>query len=282
MWPQLVADKLNASCVNTARIAGGNQAIFRRTIVALQDLIDKNINPKEITILAQFSYWERHELIHSDFQFCGADFPYVSSKFIDRIDPLITNSKIIANIIKKWLVSVDNSYLYLVNLQYALMLHLWVEKIGAQMYSTFTELPIDLNTPEWATVGDNNIGLSNFDLAHKNVTKKNFELHTIADLDCYQPNLVNFVFDTHTSILVEMLMKYNVLNFDGTSNWIDFCTDNNFSYKKRMWEQGDEKFRPLDKIKKLVTGERVGNGHWGEDAHQAAAESIYKQIKEKE
>jgi len=57
VWPKLVADRLGAKCINVAKIAGGNHAILRRTIVTLYDLIEnQKVDPKDILLLVQFSY----------------------------------------------------------------------------------------------------------------------------------------------------------------------------------------------------------------------------------
>ena len=279
VWPHLVANKLSAECINIARIAGGNQAIVRRTIIALYNLIqNQKVDPQDILLLVQFSYWNRAELLHKEFQWCGADFPYVSSKF--TIDPLIPNSEKIKEIIKNWFVSADQSNIYLTNLQMVVMLHMWAEKLGVRMYSTFTEEVPKLDLPEYATVGDNNIGFSDWDVIHSNVSTKFFDLQDMSGLKCYKLTQTDRQFDTHTAIINHMLDSYKdqILNFGKQNNWIAFCQANNFSYKKRMWEQGDNHFRPIEKVKRLLTGERKGNGHWGEDAHLAAADIIYEQV----
>lgn len=282
VWPHLVANRLNAKCINISRIAGGNQSILRRTIITLYDLIEnQKVNPKDILLLVQFSYWERLELFHKEFQWCGADFPYVTSKF--KIDALIPNSNSIKEIIKNWLVSADQSYVYLTNLQMVVMLYMWAEKLGVRMHSAFTESVPWFDLPAYATVGDTNIGFSDWDVVHSNVSEKFFDLQTISGLTCYKLTQNDRQFDTQTAIINHMLDSYKsqILNFGEQTNWVDFCKTNNFSYKKRMWEQGDTHFRPIEKIKKLMTGERKGNGHWGEDAHAAAADIIYKQVTHK-
>ena len=81
VWPHLVADKLDAKCINITRIAGGNQSIVRRTIITLHDLIEnQKIDPKDILLLVQFSYWNRLELFHKEFQWCGAGLSACFSK----------------------------------------------------------------------------------------------------------------------------------------------------------------------------------------------------------
>lgn len=274
VWPALVADQLGARCINISKIATGNQGIFRRTIVTLHDLVhNQKINPKDIVLLVQFSHWERHELIDRDFQWCGADFPYVSSNFMH--DDLIPNSKKILDKIKSWFTSVDDSYVYLTNLQFAVMLHQWADKLGVKMFSTFVARP-EVEVPEWATVGDRNIGLGDWDVVHGNVASKFFDIKNQYGLDCYHPQQTNLVFDCQTAVLNHMLNQYSTLNFGEQTNWFDFCRVNNFSIKKRIWEQGDQSFRPLTKIFQLSTG----HGHWGEDAHAAAADIIFNQIKD--
>ena len=282
VWPKLVANRLGAECINVSKIAGGNHAILRRTIITLHDLIEnQKVDPKDILLLVQFSYWNRLELFNKEFQWCGSDFPYVTTKFIS--DALVSNSKRILEIIKSWLVSTDLSYIYLSSLQSVVMLNLWADKLGVKTYSAFTEDVPKFDLPEYATVGDNKIGLSEWDKIHTAVSKQFFHVHDIGDLKCYKLAQKGRQFDTQSAIMNTMLNCYKdqILTFGEHTNWIDFCKLNEFTYKKRLWEQGDNDFRTIDQIKRLVTGERKGNGHWGEDAHLAAADIIYEQVKAK-
>lgn len=220
-------------------------------------------------------------MFNKEFQWCGSDFPYVTTKF--RVDSLIYNSRRILEIVKSWVVATDLSQIYLSSLQSVVMLHLWADKLGVRAYSAFTEDVPQFDLPEYATVGDNKIGLSDWDNIHSNVSSEFFDLHDVGNLKCYKLTQTDRQFDTQSAIMNTMLNSYKdrLLTFGAYTNWIDFCKGNNFSYKKRLWEQGDDHFRPVDKIKKLVTGERMGNGHWGEDAHSSAADIIYEQVKSK-
>lgn len=280
VWPTLVANKLGAKCINISKIASGNHGIVRRTIITLYDLIEnQKVLPNDILLLVQFSHWERAELFNKEFQWCGSDFPYVTTKFL--ADALIPNSRRILEIIKSWMVATDSSQIYLSNLQAVVMLHLWAEKLGVRIYSAFAKDVPEFDLPEYATVGDTNTGLSDWDNIHINVSSKFFNIQEINKLKCYKLAQEHRQFDTQSIILNTMLnsFKDQLLTFGEYTNWFDFCESNNFSYKKRMWEQGDNHFRAIDQIAKLVTGNRIGNGHWGEDAHRAAADIMYHQIK---
>lgn len=281
VWPALVAQHLGQECQNISIIAAGNQGIFRRVAVTLEHLINRQkINPQDITLFVQFSHWDRHEYLHRDFVWAGADFPYVTSKFIE--DSLIADSKKILNIIKEWFTPADPIYLYLINLQFAVLTYLYAEKMGVNMFSTWVQQP-ELTPPAVATVGDTKIGQSFWDLAHESVAKTDFEITENHGLRCYHPSQQGLMFDAHSMVLTSMLDRYRsqMLTFGQHSNWIDFCQSNNFSFKKQMWEQGDRRFRAYSAIKKIVGGDRVGNGHWGEDAHRAAADSIIDQLSQR-
>ena len=282
VWPHLVADHFGEECVNISKIAAGNQAILRRTIITLNHMIEHGLDPSDITVLCQFSYFNRHELLHEDFQFCGSDFPYVTSKFMS--DKLIPNSKHILDIIKHWFVAADPAYVYMSSFQACISLLMWAEKLGVKMFYTFTEDVPELNLPQYATVGDNHIGLSNFDKIHKSVAEEQFEVHEQHGLEVYEMKQSNRNFDVNTYVMERMFDNYkqNMLYFPHlASNWTDFCTAGNYSYKKRMWEQGDQKLRGIDMIKQTFAGERIGNGHWGEDAHEAAAKAFCIQLEGK-
>jgi len=282
VWPELVARHLGTECHNISIIAAGNQGIFRRVAVTLESLINiKKINPQDITLFVQFSHWDRHEYLHRDFVWAGADFPYVTSKFIE--DSLISDSKKIFNIIKQLLTPTDPTYMYLINLQFAVLTYLYAEKMGVQMFSTWVQMP-ELTPPAVATVGDTKIGLSFWDQAHQSVAANSFDVTENHGLLCYHPQQQGLVFDAQTLALASVLDRYQsqMLTFDQHSNWMDFCRSNKFSFKKQMWEQGDTQFRAFSAIKKIFNGnDREGNGHWGEDAHKAAAFSIIQQLSDR-
>ena len=166
VWPNLVALSLGINCDNISKIAGGNGALFRRAVIYLQHIIEKH-HHKEILLLVQFSHQERHEFIHNKFQWCGDDFPYVTSKY--RSDPLIDKkvNNFILDTIKTWTVTADDSYKVLSSLQHKLLLLLTAQHLGITTFWGEASAYKPINLPKYATVGDYKIGLNTWDLAHR-------------------------------------------------------------------------------------------------------------------
>lgn len=286
VWPNLIAEKLGAKCLNISKVATGNQGIFRRSIIAVHDLIEnQKIKPADIILFVQFSHWDRHELLNENYQFIGADFPYVTTKFLDIPDPMIKNQDALISDLKNWSVAVDTNYRYLVNLQFVVLLNLWAEKLGVKMFYTFADAPTFEHLPNLAELADLKIGTSDWNDLHINVAKNsNFKLEQHHGIQCYKPKQTGFAFDLQSFVLSNMLNNYAdlKLQFGQYDNWMEFCKNGNFSYKIKEWEQGDSHFRKsMQILKKRNSNQRLGNGHWGEDAHAAAAENIYQQLREK-
>ena len=281
VWPNLVALSLGINCDNISKIASGNGALFRRAVIYLQHIIEKH-HHKEILLLVQFSHQERHEFIHNKFQWCGDDFPYVTSKY--RSDPLIDKkvNNFILDTIKTWTVTADDSYKVLSSLQHKLLLLLTAQHLGITTFWGEASAYKPINLPKYATVGDYKIGLNTWDLAHREHASKYFEIEDISNLQVYQLKQQGAVFDAFSASINEMIGKTNThrLQYEEFDNWLEWCKARNFSYLKQKWEQGDQSFRPENKILMEDNKEvRYGNGHYGLDAHARFAELVTKQIK---
>ena len=280
-WPQLVSDKLGITCDNISKIAAGNGALYRRTIIYLQHMLEK-YNAEEILLLVQFSHQDRHELIHSDFQWCGDDFPYVTTRY--RADPLIdkkTNSFIV-DTIKTWMVTADDSYRMLSNLQSKLLLLLTAEKLGITTFWGEASDYKPIHLPQWATVADPKIGMDPWHIGYKEYASKYFEIKETAGIDCYQLKQQGPVFDAFSAAINEMINKTGThqLHYEEFNNWVEWCKARNFSYLKQKWEAGDQKLRSENKIVMEENNKiRFGPGHYGSDAHQCFADLVVEQIK---
>lgn len=281
-WPNLVATELGATCANISKIAGGNGAIYRRTLVYLQSILSK-YQSDEILLLVQFSHQDRHELIHNGFQWCGDDFPYVTSKF--QGEPLIDKktNRLLLDTIKTWNVAADDSYRLLSSLQSKLLLLLTAEQLNIKTFWGEADRCRDIVIPEYGVLSDTNIGISEWNKVHTEYAKTTFEVAPVANLNCYKLKQSGTVFDTFTLAIDQMISNTSAIRlyYEEFDNWLEWCKARDFSFLMQLWEQGDNNNRPLEKIPMHTkTNVRLGNGHYGLDAHKRFSELVLDQIKE--
>tara|TARA_R110000822_G_C15086721_1_gene470278 strand:+ start:52 stop:447 length:396 start_codon:yes stop_codon:yes gene_type:complete len=127
------------------------------------------------------------------------------------------------------------------------------------------------------------IGISDWNEAQTEFAKTSFDVGSVFNLDCYKLKQTGPVFDTFTLAIDQMISKTTAtrLYYEEFDNWLDWCKARDFSYLTQLWEQGDMNNRPLDKIlMNKSNNHRVGNGHYGLDAHKRFSELVLEQLKQ--